>query len=30
MAPLQREQHEPVAIVGMGKESNYSSRQTEC
>lgn len=30
MAPLQRDQHEPVAIVGMGKESNSNYGKTEC
>ena len=26
MAPLQRDPHEPVAIVGMGKESKFPSQ----
>ena len=30
MAPIQRDQHEPVAIVGMGKECEYSYRQKDC
>lgn len=30
MAPSQRDRHEPVAIVGMGKESHSNYDKTEC
>lgn len=30
MAPVQRDQHEPVAIVGMGKVHEFYYRQSNC
>ncbi len=30
MAPSQRDHHEPVAIVGMGKKSHSNYDTTEC